>query len=292
MFVLSAGINKSTQCAQAGGKTFTFLAVAQALLFRCHLSRESFCLHSPQLLRFCLQCQLMREGFSLKCQLLRFFVYTVISCCAIVYNVSCNASAFVFNVSCHACGFVYNVTCRASAFVSNVSCCACAFVYNFSCCACAYLSAGVLAPTLDTIIGIFWSIPPLTLNPNRPCSSGMMVIITMPLLGSVAEAGSDPLAVVVVVADAAGVTTNAGCSRFPRFRLFCLEDNDDDPPGWPALTEAGPIGNLSEMGVSLTVPFVALEWMEPEPLNPEWLLLMVRSEAGEESTMQQKHEIS
>ena len=42
----------------------------------------------------------------------------------------------------------------------------------------AYRSAGVLAPTLDTMIGSFWSIPPLTLNPNLPCSSGVMLIRT------------------------------------------------------------------------------------------------------------------
>ena len=45
-------------------------------------------------------------------------------------------------------------------------------------CRLTYLSAGVLAPTLDTIMGIFWSAPPFTLNPKRPFSSGNIVMTT------------------------------------------------------------------------------------------------------------------
>ena len=47
-----------------------------------------------------------------------------------------------------------------------------------------YLSAGVFAPTLETMIGSFWSTPPFTLNPNLPCSSGTMVIDTSSPLAS------------------------------------------------------------------------------------------------------------
>ena len=40
-----------------------------------------------------------------------------------------------------------------------------------------------------------------------------------------------------------------------------------------------PMGNFKDTGVNLSVP---LEWIDPEPLKPEWLLL-VRSEAEGES---------
>ena len=42
---------------------------------------------------------------------------------------------------------------------------------------------------------------------------------------------------------------------------------------------AGPIGNFKDTGVNLSVP---LEWIDPEPLKPEWLLF-VRSETDGES---------
>ena len=52
----------------------------------------------------------------------------------------------------------------------------------------SHLSAGVLAPTRDTMMGIFWSAPPFTLKPNRPFSSGAMVMVTRPD----SEVGSGP----------------------------------------------------------------------------------------------------
>ena len=44
---------------------------------------------------------------------------------------------------------------------------------------------------------------------------------------------------------------------------------------------AGPMGSLSEIGVNLTVPFVAFELIEPEPLK---LLLVFSEDWGESAT--------
>ena len=62
--------------------------------------------------------------------------------------------------------------------------------------------------------------------------------------------------------------------------FWCRPFIGDEVTMEDVLEAAGPIGNFSEIGVNLDVPF---EWMEPEPLNPEWLLFNVRSETWGES---------
>ena len=46
------------------------------------------------------------------------------------------------------------------------------------------MSAGVPTATRLTMTGTPWSAPPFTLNPKRPCVSGLMVTVTTPLQAS------------------------------------------------------------------------------------------------------------
>ena len=112
-----------------------------------------------------------------------------------------------------------------------------------------YLSAGVLAPTLETIIGIFWSMPPLTLNPNRPCSSGKILMITRLFCSSLESLFLfDPLP----LTDTMGEEVTMVAAVAPA---------DAPVGGTPAA--AGPMGNLREMGVSFILAL--LEFNDPEP---------------------------
>ena len=94
--------------------------------------------------------------------------------------------------------------------------------------------------------------PPLTLNPKRPCSSGRILMFTRLFCSSLELSLFLPLPFTDTMGEE---VTMAAPVAAPA---------DAPVGGTPA---AGPMGNLREMGVSFILAL--LEFNDPEPWNPE-----------------------